>query len=95
MGYYLQTPETHGKAEFLCEEYGGEIINSQEAEELMNDLESTAVVCVVNNGIFEAAGYCFSENEFKAFSRPGDTRPKTWLKFNNVAEIRLKCGFDN
>ena len=95
MGYYLQaSPEqTHNKAEFLCDAYNGQIITVGEAEQLMVDPETVAVVCVVNNGIFEAAAYCYSAAEFQEFSRPEDQRPKTWLRFDNVKQIREACGY--
>jgi hypothetical protein len=34
---------------------------------------------VVDNGPFEAAGFCFSEKELEEFGRPGDHRPKVWV----------------
>ena len=37
------------------------------------------LVCVVNNGPFEAAVYVFSEREFMDFNLPGDRRTKQWL----------------
>jgi len=40
--------------------------------------EKMALICVVNNGPFEAAGYCFDEREFECFTHP-DPRPRTWL----------------
>lgn len=45
------------------------------------------LVCVVNNGFFEAAGYAFCEEEFEAFNQPSDTRPKTWLVYEHAAEL--------
>jgi hypothetical protein len=36
------------------------------------------LVCVVDNGIFMAAGYCYSEQEYEEFKYP-DGRNKTWL----------------
>lgn len=47
------------------------------------------LICVVDNGIFEAAGYCFSENEFRAFARE-DGRFKTWLTHPNAEQIADK-----
>jgi len=91
MGYYLEVPspqQRFHKAKTLCEIHGGIEISLEEAQSLIKDLENTAVVCVVNNGIFEAAAYCYSEEELQAFSRDDDHRPKTWLAFHNVNDIQ-------
>jgi hypothetical protein len=40
--------------------------------------EGFGVVCVVDNGIFKAAAFAFSEEELEVFAKP-DGRPKTWL----------------
>lgn len=95
MGYYLQSPadQHFGKADFLCREYNGQIISRDEARSLMSDPEKVAIACVVNNGNFEAAAYCFSVEEFKAFSRPDDHRPKEWIRFDNVSAIRQAAGY--
>lgn len=45
------------------------------------------VVCVVENGMFDAAGYMFNANELKAFTYPGDNRPKTWLKYEHADKL--------
>jgi hypothetical protein len=39
------------------------------------------LVCVVDNGYFQAAAYCYSQGEFDAFTEPSDLRPKTWLSY--------------
>lgn len=44
------------------------------------------LICVVDNGPFEAAAYCYSQNERDAFAYP-DGRPKTWLIVDNAKEI--------
>lgn len=95
MGYYLQSPpdQHHGKADFLCRQYNGHVVTLEEAKSLINNTDSVALVCVVDNGIFEAAAYCYSSSEFEQFSRPDDKRPKTWLRFDNVAEIRKLVGY--
>jgi hypothetical protein len=94
MGYYLQAPSNHNKADFLCKEHGGRVITLVEASSIMNDPNSDcAVVCVVNNGIFEAAAYCYNIQEFHQFSDPLDTRPKIWLRFDDVNKIRSLVGY--
>lgn len=47
------------------------------------------IVCVVENGMFDAAGYMFNVNELKAFTYPGDYRPKTWLKYEHADKLAV------
>jgi len=44
------------------------------------------MVCVMNNGMFAAAGYAYSESEFKAFNMP-DGRSKTWLVYPHAEQV--------
>lgn len=44
------------------------------------------IVCVVDNGIFEAAGYAFNEQELKIFLTP-DGRKKTWLEYPHAEKV--------
>ncbi len=44
------------------------------------------LVCVVDNGIFAAAGYAYDEREFEDFNRP-DGRPKTWLVYPYAKDL--------
>lgn len=37
-----------------------------------------ALICVVENGLFDAAGLIYNEREFQAFERD-DGRPRRWL----------------
>lgn len=79
MGYYIQGPQS-GKAKFLQMKHDCiEIPQPKSFAEIEDDL---ALICVVDNGPFEAAGYCFSPGEFEVFSESSDHRPKTWLLMN-------------
>jgi hypothetical protein len=40
-----------------------------------------AIVCVVSNGPFDAAAYCYSQNELEAFSK-FDGRNRVWLEMD-------------
>lgn len=37
------------------------------------------LVCLMDNGIFTAAGVVYDHLEYQAFTAPGDPRPKTWF----------------
>jgi hypothetical protein len=77
MGYYIEVPSIAGKAKQLEQLYGAEILDSRPRwEDVPPD---TAVIVVVDNGLFEAAGYAYDEAEFRAFTQPSDMRPKTFL----------------
>jgi len=78
MGYYVQGP-TKGKAEHIFHMEEARAILLDEAPEWPAPA-SRAIVCVVDNGPFEAAGFCFCERELEAFSSPGDPRPRVWLE---------------
>lgn len=70
-----------GKADFL-------LTNAPEAREVgrapFNWLPN--LVCVVDNGPFEAAAYCDTADEFRRFSDRNDPRPKRWLMVPGVKE---------
>jgi hypothetical protein len=44
------------------------------------------LICVIDNGLFEAAAYMYSEGEFEEFNDIDD-RQKTWLIHEGVEEI--------
>lgn len=76
MGYYIEGP-THGKARFIRETYDGEIpFHLVPPSQLP---AGKALICVVDNGFFEAAGFCYDDGEYEAFRDPSDHRPKTWV----------------
>jgi hypothetical protein len=45
------------------------------------------MVCVINNGAFGAAGYCFDEQEYKNFNHPTDNRTKVWLQYEHAKDL--------
>ncbi|HNX08453.1 MAG TPA: hypothetical protein PKL96_12785 [Bacteroidales bacterium] len=45
------------------------------------------LVCVVDNGHFAAAGYCYNEREFDDFNYSGDHRPKRWFVWDKVEQF--------
>jgi len=74
MGYYInenskgESLPSIGKVQALIED-GAEVVKAEYQPNL---------ICVVDNIMFEAAGYCYSEEEFEEFKHP-DGRKKTWL----------------
>lgn len=43
------------------------------------------IVCVVDNGLFEAAGYAYNQDELDAFAEP-DGRRRTWLRYKHAKQ---------
>lgn len=86
MGYYInEMPDGKrlpniGKADKLLT-----IDGAKELPSTPKEWDDT-LVCVVNNGLFEAAGYAFSPDELAVFAHP-DGRPKRWLSLTNAKEL--------
>ena len=85
MGRYIQG-SAFGKAPMLMDEHGAEVICVNDAHKAFDD--GMGVVCVVSNGFFEAAAYCYSKSEIEEFARH-DGRPKTWLKMDKDLAEKL------
>ena len=89
MGYYLNDPDwpAVGKAE--------KILSLDGTEEIPAPLpfsaipEGKALVCVMNNRIFEGAGLIYSERELRDFTEPDDMRPRRWLLVDRETAHRM------
>lgn len=96
MGYYLQTPgRNHEKAAALVARYGGHEISSPPAS-LAELPEDTALVCVVDNGPFEAAALAYCDEEMREFAAErfkADPRPTQWVVLNNKEQVYKDAGF--
>ena len=86
MGYYIQAVSPLGKAKYLVEHEGAELVLSPES---FNFDGSHALICVVENGLFDAAGIAYNARERDAFNAPSDKRAKTWLKLPKLRVIEL------
>ena len=86
MGYYIQTSGHHNKAEEICKEHDAIII--PEPKSFSEVPPDHALICVVNNGPFEAAAYCYSEKEFLEFAKP-DGRSRKWVLMDKAEAERL------
>ncbi len=82
MGYYIEVPNHKFKASQLVELYGAEIVDKPHWG------GPEGLVCVIDNGPWEAAGFAFSEAEFKEFAR-GDGRPKIWVQMDRAKAEEL------
>jgi hypothetical protein len=86
MGKYIQGP-AKGKVKMLMDKYAATMIPQSSAEMAFN--MGKGVVCVVDNGPFEAAAYGYSLREIEAFSDPRDLRYKTWLMLDKTKAEEL------
>lgn len=92
MGYYINTNVNRGKTKFIIDNYGGKLVGFAIAEIAMTD-PATAVIVVMDNGLFEAAGYAFNQDEFKKFTYPDDTRRKQFILMDKIMAEKLS-GYD-
>jgi hypothetical protein len=76
MGKYVNPHDT-SKEEWLSQH--GEVTNGPCAI-----TESHVPVCLVNNGMFTAAGVADYPSEVEAFSQPRDYRLKTWYRVSRA-----------
>ena len=86
MGYYIQGP-TVAKACFLVGNHEAKIVSQPNS--FAEVPVGKALVCVVENGFFDAAGYVYNEQGFKDFSLPDDHRAKTWLLMDKALVEKL------
>lgn len=92
MGYYIQVPHNQGKAQQLVAIHGAKII--ERPINFADVPKDMAIICVVDNGPFEAAGFAYDEQEFEAFKSDFGRfqRPRTWLLMDR-AEVCKLTGF--
>lgn len=93
MGYYIQCANAKGKAREIMDTLGGIEVSPEEAEMILREDIGGAIICVVDNGVFEAAAYCYRLDEFRQFTRPDDDRPKTWLLVEDEAKVKQLTGY--
>jgi hypothetical protein len=84
MGYYInenskgEPAPAIGKAKFLMADGATPI---QQPDKFQAHL-----VCVVDNGLFEAAGFVFDEREFEDWGYP-DQRRRQWLLYEHASNL--------
>lgn len=80
MGFYIQRSDDDSKhkAEWLVDFYEGIVIDRPKSFDSIP--KSKALIIVVDNGNFEAAGYIYNENEWNmATQNSKDFRVKTFV----------------
>lgn len=85
MGYYIQGPN-HGKAEMLKRDHKAVPVSPDTVGDALK--QGGGVVCVVDNGLFEAAAFAYDERELEVFLKP-DGRPKQWLVMDRAKASEL------
>jgi hypothetical protein len=77
MGYYVEHSLGYNRGKV------GDLISVRGAQYFIGTWkdvpEDKAVIVVMDNGMFEVAGFAYDEKEFNTFRRPEDRRPKTFL----------------
>ena len=91
MGFYIPCRENRNKADQILASIPSKRISQEEAKSHIGT--DKAVVCVVDNGLFEAAAYCYNENEFEAFTLSEDNRPKIWLLIEDKDKVEKITNF--
>ncbi len=92
VGYYLNTPTVTDANQRDCDlatNHGAEMISKPVSLGMI--AADKALICVVNNGPFQAAALIYDNMEFKDFSSP-DSRVKTWLIMDKEKAWKL-CGY--
>jgi hypothetical protein len=91
MGYYIECVQNTNKAAQILASLPGRQVSQEEARKFIGT--DKAVICVVSNGLFEAAAYCYNEREFNDFTMPEDKRPKFWLVIDDKAKVETITKF--
>jgi len=85
MGFYINQNSKGvllppiNKADYLILDGGKEIPQPKEWIENL--------VCVVENGMFDAAGYVYSKQEFEDWTYKEDNRPKRWIIYEHAKKL--------
>ena len=86
MGYYIQGPRS-GKASMIVANHGGVLVD--EPPEYHEIPKGQALICVVDNGMFDAAAFAYSKKELAAFQLPHDKRHKLWVLMDRELAVNL------
>lgn len=79
MGYYLETASPKNKAQQLIETSGATTLPQIGPPTFNKIPPGKVLICVKDNGAFDAAAIIYSARELDGFNDPKDTRPTRWL----------------
>lgn len=87
MGYYIGSETNRNKGNYFEQWHDAKFIShpASFAEVPVGQI----LICIKDNGIFEAAAVIYSEDEFCRFSDPNDTRPTEWLVMPSADVFKL------
>ena len=88
MGFYLEVPENHGKVGQLNRLHDAELLLRGCPKDFSDVPSDKFLICVMDNGMFEAAGVAYSEREMREFANP-DGRPKSWMLIDKDEAIKM------
>ena len=91
MGYYIETSGSTNKALWLVENHEGELVERELALRIVDTYPNhdQGIVVVMDNGMFQAAGFAFDLNEFLEFADRSDPRPRQYVKMNRELAAKL------
>lgn len=91
MGYYIQGP-AKGKGQFIIDTYGARSIDP--ADITIDDVANKAVICVIDNGPFEAAAFCYNDYELTVFATDNTGRPKQFYIIEDREQVKQLTGYE-
>lgn len=91
MGFYIEVTENKRKAKQLIFLYGATRISVPTYPPPPGEV----IICVVDNGPYEAVAICYSEQEMQEFNDPDDDRRKEWLLMDRKEVIDLCPNVEN
>lgn len=75
MGFYIEVSQTLDKANAMADQHEAVTLDSR-PDAIPDD---KVLLCVVQNGSFDAIAVAYNNDEADAFDDPSDGRPKTWM----------------
>lgn len=81
MGYYLNPPDMRPFKQEWLKEIGAVEVGQNKVAKFFDHpfRDMFGILCLVDNGGFEAVAFCYDKRELEACSLPHDKRPKKWF----------------